>query len=307
MPVTEGQDNNIRSFVYDESAPPQQSDNGQNVSVQNDDDLLTIQVAARRAGVSRASVLSWIRNGFISAQTSPNGWMVRAGDIEQARDGADEARRGTDVDGGLSEESRSLAPDAEQVSEQSRSLASRPVDSGYGRDRQSDAFLAPLAEFVRDQADVVQEQAETIGWLQAELRRAQQQLEEIEARKAAAEASEVEPALPVHEEEGTDLFQSERAPMSYPDPFASIGQADAFAPVKDVHAASYDIIAADPFSEEAARARMMIEETERKITDLWAEQQQKQERHSRSHSHQSTHDDSWLRRIVHSWKKQESH
>ncbi len=69
------------------------------------DDLLTIHAAARLAGVSRASVLSWIRNGFITAQTSPQGWMVRAADIEKARDGADEARLGRPEDVQILEDS----------------------------------------------------------------------------------------------------------------------------------------------------------------------------------------------------------
>src|SRR5690606_28568201 len=136
------------------------------------DDLLTIHEAARTAGVSRASVLSWIRNGFIEGETSPQGWMVRAGDIDKARDGADEARIGHMVAVDDYEKSDRLTVDAVQTSEVSKAILPRPGLFRHSGGQHNDTLLAPLAEFVRDQADVVQEQAETIGWLQAELRRA---------------------------------------------------------------------------------------------------------------------------------------
>lgn len=239
------------------------------MAVQQDDDYLSIQKAARQAGVSRAFVLSWIRNGFIDAKTSQHGWMVRAGDIEAARRGAEDAREGY-----AAEEVRQDSANEHEdtlVSERQQHLLAIPASQ-----HSKEAMLAPFAEFIRDQADVVQEQAETIGWLQAELRRMR---ELVQAQESVQHAEATQPA-PATEARDT-----------------------AEAPLEDVPLSPLDVIAADPFSEEAAQARIMIEETERKITDMWDEQIQRRSRHIDARS-QRQHDDTWVRRIVSSWKRQ---
>lgn len=238
------------------------------VQVQRDDDVLTIQDAARRAGVSRAFVLSWIRNGFIEAQTSKQGWLVRAGDIEVARQNAEDSRAGHSVD----------HPDQnrEEIGEdtvlEERQHLPMLAASRYGHDMS----VSPFAEFIREQADVLQEQAETIGWLQAELRR---------LRDAAA---------------GTPASPENSQPNDAQDTVEASAE-----PVDEAPLGPLDVIAADPFSEEAAQARIMIEETERKITDLWDEHAQRRSRHLESRSPNQS-DATWIRRIVSSWKNQEA-
>lgn len=254
------------------------------------DELLTIHAAARRAGVSRASILSWIRNGFITAQTSPEGWLIRAGDIEKARDGADEARLGRAVDVEVLESSTTLVADAEQTSERTRLLVPRSGHVLQPQDQSADAFLAPLAEFVRDQADIVQEQAETIGWLQAELRRARQQLESAEE-----ETTQTDEATENETEDEADPAGWDFDPFT--DPLPTQDDADMLQSA---------IMDSDPFSDEPDEVRLMIEDTERKIINLWDEQHQLTSRHVRSHEESEASSGSWVRRLMSSWRKNDA-
>jgi hypothetical protein len=241
------------------------------VQVQQDNDFLTIQDAARRCGVSRAFVLSWIRNGFIEAQTSKQGWLVRAGDIEAARQNAEDSRMGYGAE--YTDQDR-------EDSGEDTLLEERQHIPVLATLRQSpDLMTSPVAEFMREQSDVIQEQAETIGWLQAELRRLRD--------SGDGEQASQDEALSASEPEAAQMTTES---------------------VDETPLGPLDIIAADPFSEEAEQARVMIEETEQKITDMWHEHAQRRSRHLDSRDdfktrHNRQADDTWIRRIVGSWKK----
>lgn len=272
--------------------------------VQNDDEMLPIHDAVRRAGVSRAALLSWIRNGFIEAKTSPQGWVVRAGDVEVAQRSANEARMGLQY----SEEDR-LDPrvhqtDSERVLETTSALVPRAGSPQASNQQLGNTLFAPLAEFVRDQADVVQEQAETIGWLQAELRRAREQLEAREA--AEASASITEPEAP-HETEPEAATPPDQGSViaDLRDQFAQSKSGTDKAQPSDERTMLFEAIEQDPFSDEAARARMAIEESERRISGMWEEHEERRIRHTAEPA-PSTEEQSWLKWLTTPWKRRDS-
>lgn len=256
------------------------------VEIQRDDELLSIEAAARRAGVARATVLGWIRNGFIDARTSKRGWEVRAGDIEPALQAANEARLGLHRDD-MGRTGHAGSQDEEQAVDLVRDDATAAAVA-----QSPEPYLAPFAEFVREQADIVQEQAETIGWLQAELRKTREELAALRHNPPEAGQENLSTPEPADSQNVTPDFQA--APAEVPP-----AHDEALEP-----SSLYDIIAADPFSDEADNARKMIEESERKISALWEEQVQQQQHHSRPQPSRQPDDDRWLRRLVTSWKRQ---
>lgn len=272
--------------------------------VQNEDELLPIHVAAHRAGISRAALLSWIRNGFIEAQTSKQGWVVRAGDVEPAQRSADDARMGMQYSLESRLNPRVHEADRERVVETTSALAP-DTRSPQASDHQiGNTLFAPLAEFVRDQADVVQEQAETIGWLQAELRRAREQLEERESEQVSTDVSEDEaqseskPEVAAASGDGS-VIDGLRAQFAQSEPGLNAAQPE------DDHSMLFSVIEQDPFSDEAARARMVIEESERRISGLWDEHEELRMRHTAEPA-RSTEEQSWLKWLTMPWKRHDS-
>jgi hypothetical protein len=256
-------------MLKDDTTDLKQSDNHwqDDVLIENEDAMLSVQSAARQAGVSRTTVVGWIRNGFIDAITSRDGWLVRAGDIERARQNADETRRG------LSHSSK----DRETSSGNTQGLARVQDDASRQARTLEEGDLAPLSEFLREQAGIVQEQAETIGWLQAELRLARERLESLEQ-------SELDHSV-VNKTEVQDTTRGAQSKY-YAEKHDSKLDLTAY----------YNVIEEDPFSEEAAQARQMIEKTERKIQGMWSEQEERRARHIQARV--TTNEVSWFKRLT---------
>jgi len=270
------------------------------IVIQDGDELLTIHDVARSAGVSRAAVLSWIRKGLVSAQASSDGWVIRAGDVEAARRSAEDARLGSHHNPEERMDLRASTLDSEIIVETTSAIL--PVG---GSPRKSirqleDQVFAPLAGFVRDQADVIQEQAETIGWLQAELRRSKEQLESS-AFQSSTQPEEAGPG---------ELATCEFDPFSVPQQIKveAVDKGDskaAEAAESDDRALLYDTIENDPFSEEASHARMMIEETDRRIAAMWSDQEAQRKRHVIVQA-RNPEEASWLKWLISPLKRREA-
>lgn len=139
-------------------------------------ETLSVLEAARRAGVTQSAILRWIRNGYLAATPSPNGWQIPADQLDAAARAADEAR-------GTGPVPRRTAPNLEPVPLPiRRSMETRAVETRPQLDAIGENIVSPLAELIRDQIDVVHDQAEVIGWLQAERARLVAELNELKSR-----------------------------------------------------------------------------------------------------------------------------
>lgn len=140
-------------------------------------EMLTVLGAARRMGVTQSAILRWIRNGYLHATPSSNGWQIPASKLADAAAAADDAR-------GTGSVPRKVAPSLQPAPiDIRRSMAVQAHETPAGLDVVSEEMLTPLVELVRDQIDVVHDQAEVIGWLQAERARLNAQLTELKAQE----------------------------------------------------------------------------------------------------------------------------
>ena len=146
---------------------------------QDGEETLTVLDAARRAGVTQSAIIRWIRNGYLSATPSSQGWMIPAHMLTRAAHAADEAR-GTAPVPRLS--GPTLAPSPTPIR---RTLEHRASSSTLAET--SEHLVTPLTELIRDQIDVVHDQAEVIGWLQAERTRLVGELEKLKTAEVSGE------------------------------------------------------------------------------------------------------------------------
>lgn len=143
-------------------------------------EMLTVLGAARRMGVTQSAILRWIRNGYLHATPSSNGWQIPASKLADAAAAADDAR-------GTGSVPRKVAPSLQPAPiDIRRSMAVQAHETPARLDVVSEEMLTPLVELVRDQIDVVHDQAEVIGWLQAERARLDAQLTDLKAQEQAA-------------------------------------------------------------------------------------------------------------------------
>jgi hypothetical protein len=141
------------------------------------EETLTVLDAARRAGVTQSAIIRWIRNGYLSATPSSQGWMIPAHMLARAAHAADEAR-------GTAPVPRLAAPTLAPTPTPIRRTLERRVESATLEDT-SEHIVAPLTELIRDQIDVVHDQAEVIGWLQAERSRLAAEVEKLKTVHAS--------------------------------------------------------------------------------------------------------------------------
>lgn len=141
--------------------------------------LLTVLEASRRAGVTQSAIIRWIRNGYLEATPSDNGWLIPSAQLARAAEAADEAR-------GTSPVPRRTAPSLTPVPTPIRYTVERRT-AVASQEAIGEHIVAPLAELIRDQIDVVHDQAEVIGWLQAERSRLTAELERLSHEDARQE------------------------------------------------------------------------------------------------------------------------
>lgn len=142
---------------------------------------LTVLQAARRAGVTQSAIIRWIRNGYLPATSSSNGWLIPADKLEEAHAAADESR-------GTGPVPRQTGPRLVPApADLRRSLAVQAHEQPARLDVVGEAIVSPLVELIRDQNDVVHDQAEVIGWLQAERSRLNAQLIELKQQEQLLE------------------------------------------------------------------------------------------------------------------------
>ncbi len=143
---------------------------------------LTVLEAARRAGVTQSAIIRWIRNGYLAATPSADGWQIPAAKLAQAQAAADAAR-------GTGPVPRQTGPRLVPApADLRRSLAIQAHDEPARLDVMGEALISPLVELIRDQTDVVHDQAEVIGWLQAERSRLNSELAALKGQEQAADA-----------------------------------------------------------------------------------------------------------------------
>lgn len=148
------------------------------------DTPLTVLEASRRAGVTQSAIIRWIRNGYLTATPSANGWQIPASELAQAAQAADEAR-GTAPVPRAKHPSLVPAPTPTPIRDSVVRRANEVTQQEIG-----ERIVAPLAELIRDQIDVVHDQAEVIGWLQAERSRLSAELQRLQAEERAAESGD---------------------------------------------------------------------------------------------------------------------
>lgn len=297
---------NASHKAHSDAVEPSDWDHGIDILVdQNYDareEMLTLADAARRAGVTRSAILRWIRSGYLAAETSTDGWMIDAGQLDAARDADERSRLGIGMDKTAHE-----PVDTSRVNTIS-SVALRTFPAPRPFEPLTDAVVSPLAELIRDQSDIVQDQAETIGWLQSELRQMREHLSKLEAESSAVDASaDDEPEPPGH----ADLFATTPEPETEApeDLFAIFEEQPAKTSDQDLESFEIDAPATDIFSDEAARTRMAIEETERRINQLWREQEaNSQLRASRlaaepDQPQEQEDQRSWIKRVFTPWNR----
>lgn len=163
-----------------------------------DVDTLTVLTAARRAGVTQSAILRWIRNGYLPATPSSDGWQIPAHALENARRAADEGR-GTGPVPRRTQPTLAPAPTPIRSSMETRSVEIAETMPA-GIEQIGESVVAPLAELIRDQIDVVHDQAEVIGWLQAERARLTEELAELKALDHGQGDVEPEPVADTSEE-----------------------------------------------------------------------------------------------------------
>jgi chorismate mutase len=146
------------------------------------EETLTVLDAARRAGVTQSAIVRWIRNGYLSATPSSQGWMIPAHMLASAAHAADEARGTAPVP---RQTGPSLAPAPTPIR---RTLERRAPSTTLGD--ASEHIVTPLAELIRDQIDVVHDQAEVIGWLQAERARLADEVAKLRAERFSNDRNE---------------------------------------------------------------------------------------------------------------------
>lgn len=142
-------------------------------------EVLTVREAARRAGVTQTAIVRWIRNGYLSATPSPNGWQIPADQLDQAQAAANDARGTGPVPRRMTP---SLVPAPTPIRRSIEQRASVASSEDIG-----EQIVAPLAELIRDQIEVVHDQAEVIGWLQAERERLTAELEYLQRSRATGQ------------------------------------------------------------------------------------------------------------------------
>lgn len=143
----------------------------------SNNESLTVLEASRRAGVTQSAIIRWIRNGYLSATPSSNGWQIPAGQLAQAAMAADEARGTAPVPRA---KHPSLVPSPTPIRQNVVRRSNDVTQEDIG-----ERIVAPLAELIRDQIDVVHDQAEVIGWLQAERSRLNAELERLQSEEGA--------------------------------------------------------------------------------------------------------------------------
>lgn len=161
-------------------------------SVEHDEtyesESLTVLQAARRAGVTQGAIIRWIRNGYLPATSSSNGWQIPVRKLAEAQAAADESR-------GTGPVPRQAGPRLLPApADLRRSLATQAQEQPARLDVIGEALVSPLVELIRDQGDVVHDQAEVIGWLQAERARLAAQVAELQSQEPAP-VSQPAPAL----------------------------------------------------------------------------------------------------------------
>lgn len=142
-------------------------------------EVLTVLEAARRAGVTQTAIVRWIRNGYLSATPSANGWQIPADQLAQAQAAANEAR-GTGPVPRRTTPSLVPAPTPIRRSIEQRASVAPAEEIG-------EQIVAPLTELIRDQIEVVHDQAEVIGWLQAERERLTAELDYLQRSRATGQ------------------------------------------------------------------------------------------------------------------------
>lgn len=149
---------------------------------------LTVLQAARRSGVTQSAIIRWIRNGYLPATPSADGWQIPAEKLDAAHAAADESR-------GTGPVPRQTGPRLVPAPVELRdSLAVQAQEQPARLDVIGEALVSPLVELIRDQNDVVHDQAEVIGWLQAERSRLSAELVELQRQEQLA-AQEPAPVL----------------------------------------------------------------------------------------------------------------
>lgn len=173
-------------------------------------ETLTVLTAARRAGVTQSAILRWIRNGYLPATPSSDGWQIPAHALDNARRAADEGR-GTGPVPRRTQPTLAPAPTPIRRSMESRSVEI-PESMPAGIEQIGESVVAPLAELIRDQIDVVHDQAEVIGWLQAERARLSEELADLKARANGTvdldQVTEEDSSIDVSREEQSDALVS---------------------------------------------------------------------------------------------------
>jgi len=284
------------------------------------EETLTVLAAARRAGVTQSAIIRWIRNGYLSATPSSQGWMIPAHMLAGAAHAADEAR-------GTAPVPRQSGPTLAPAPTPIRRTLERRVPSTTLEDA-GEHIVTPLAELIRDQIDVVHDQAEVIGWLQAERARLADEVEKLRAERVSTDRDEQTDAEIVdltHESELYDevlsLFWKETDSPAQPDSSDDTTQSASFDPFdmkqpeqvpnpppvvpldhepepaprlnvedytdpswfftsgkqKQSRARLQPIVAREmpqPDSSDDKTLDKMIDETERKIADLWRTQEE---------------------------------
>lgn len=145
---------------------------------------LTVLEASRRAGVTQSAIIRWIRNGYLSATPSSNGWQIPASELAQAARAADEARGTAPVPRAKHPSlvpSQPPVPIRQNVVQRAEEASQKDI---------GEHIVAPLAELIRDQIDVVHDQAEVIGWLQAERSRLSAELKRLQSAEQSGDAAD---------------------------------------------------------------------------------------------------------------------
>jgi hypothetical protein len=227
------------------SAPFQSNDAGRLTN-----ETLTVLEAARRVGVTQSAIIRWIRNGYLSATPSANGWQIPAHMLEDAARSADEARGTGPVP---RQTTPTLAPAPTPIR---RSFETRAIETAAQTADIGESIVTPLAELIRDQIDVVHDQAEVIGWLQSERSRLAAELSILKGAPAshspAADTTESEsapaPDKDLYDEvlsllwkdaddvsdDGQDAaIVDDPAPVSAPEPEPDLAVADEFSVTTD--------------------------------------------------------------------------
>jgi hypothetical protein len=151
---------------------------------------LSVLGAARRAGVTQSAILRWIRNGYLQATPSSNGWQIPAHLLDDAQRAAD-AGRGTGPVPRRASPTLEPSPTPIRRSMETRAVEI-PTAMPSGLETIGESVVAPLAELIRDQIDVVHDQAEVIGWLQAERARLRQEVEVLKSLEHQVDTAQAE-------------------------------------------------------------------------------------------------------------------